>query len=545
MRPSGSAVSPHDLGAAHEARLDPDVRRRHGVFYTPSGAADRIVELAFDGLVDGPARVLDPAVGGGSFLLAAARRLEAAGVGVGRIVEQCLFGVDRDPDAVAVTRDALRLWAAQRGVSADPGRHVVTGDVVRDGLPWSEPFDLVVGNPPFLGQLSDRTVRSEKEQRAVGERFGDLVGAYTDSAVVFLLTALASCGPGGRVALILPESFLSARDAEPSRRRIGETAAVVGLWLADERLFEAGVRVCVPLIEVGGPAPSAIRRWTGPDAHDAEPAPAVPSPSSWSPLVADLLGVPCVELATSGTLADLCTATAGFRDQYYGLRGFVVDGAEAMADDSGTTPRVVTSGAIDPFTCWWGTRAVRYDKRSWQWPRIDLERLAQADPRLGAWARDRLVPKIVVATQTRVLEVAADPDGCWYPLTPTISLQPVETSDLWRVLAVVAAPPVSAWAFAEAAGGALARDAVKLSARRSLSIPLPAHHGAWSEAADLAEVLSRRIDPASPPDPVRLTRFGRLMGAAYGLDGDDAETVTTWWQQRLPRPSASRRSAVA
>src|SRR5207248_8876385 len=47
------------------------------------------------------ARVCVPAVGGGSFLIAAARQLAAAGAPLTDVVGACLFGADVDPMAVA------------------------------------------------------------------------------------------------------------------------------------------------------------------------------------------------------------------------------------------------------------------------------------------------------------------------------------------------------------------------------------------------------------------------------------------------------------
>ncbi|HYF47309.1 MAG TPA: N-6 DNA methylase, partial [Acidimicrobiales bacterium] len=71
------------LGLAHEALLAPADRKARGAHYTPPALADRLVALT---LPPRPERVLDPACGGGAFLLASAR----AGV-----PELC--GVELDP----------------------------------------------------------------------------------------------------------------------------------------------------------------------------------------------------------------------------------------------------------------------------------------------------------------------------------------------------------------------------------------------------------------------------------------------------------------
>ena len=72
-----------------------------------------------------------------------------------------------------------------------------------------------------------------------------------------------------------------------------------------------------------------VARWRGPEMAPLEDAPAaaVGGPT-WAPLIADAAGVPAVALAGGhGRLGDLATATAGFRQHFYGLVPFVGDDA--------------------------------------------------------------------------------------------------------------------------------------------------------------------------------------------------------------------------
>src|SRR4029079_2323993 len=99
---------PDLLGELHEALLAPDGRRRAGAHYTPAAIADGIVARALDGLDASAPAICDPAVGGGAFLLAAARRLAAEGVPLETAVAG-LHGVDQDDLAVDVAGTALGL----------------------------------------------------------------------------------------------------------------------------------------------------------------------------------------------------------------------------------------------------------------------------------------------------------------------------------------------------------------------------------------------------------------------------------------------------
>src|SRR5207253_548577 len=101
--------------------------------------------------------VLDPACGDGNLLLAAARRMRAAGVSS---IEQRLTGIEIDPTLAAMARQRLSEFI---GCSADTVR-VVEGDFLRITKgdlfattalsPWE--FNVVLSNPPYGGQREYR-----------------------------------------------------------------------------------------------------------------------------------------------------------------------------------------------------------------------------------------------------------------------------------------------------------------------------------------------------------------------------------------------------
>ena len=469
--------------------LSPARRRELGAFYTPADVADGLVALT---LPPGAPRVCDPACGDGAFLLAAARALERRGIDRTTIARDLLWGIDIEPDAVAAAQAAIGEWA---GESA--GEHVRVADGL-DDVGWRRRFDAVVGNPPFLNQLERATVRT------TAHRWPGLAGPYADTAFLFLLAALELARDGGRIALIQPQSVAAARDARAIRTAIAEEAALVGVWTCNEPVFDASVRVCAPIIEKGARQPRRIARWSG---REFQPQSAATlDGTTWSAALSR--DVPDVALDTTRRLCDLATATAGFRQQFYGLAPYVVD------DESSTWPRLVTCGAIDPNRCTWGERDVRFAGERWRHPRVDVDRIEPAS--LQQWVCDRLVPKVVVATQTRVVEAVVDRTGEWVPSTPVIAVH-AQFPMLHLVAAVLSAPPVSAWVASRYAGVALAADAIKLSARQVLDLPLPSDDVAWNAGA----AALREGD---------LLGAGQWMTAAYDAD----EAVFDWWKDRLP-----------
>ena len=470
---------------------DRSERKRRGAWYTPPALATLLVEQAVvPAIAEGRRlRVLDPACGDGRLLAAAAAAL----------------GPEVDVELVGIEVDAATAAVARRAV---PGARILVGDgrtLDPGGL-----FDVVVGNPPYLGQLARATSRGGRS--ALGG------GPYADVAAEFLARSLALVRPdGGRVGLVLPQSVLSSRDTGPIRAAVRSRAAVAGFWWSPTPVFDAAVTACVLVVQAGRPQ-GAIRRWCGPQCTvraDA-PATAVAGPS-WSPLVADLAGVPSLpELGCGGRVADLASATAGFRQQFYGLVPFVSDEADG--------PALVTTGLIDAGRCAWGERPARFARRTFAAPRIDERALAAADPRLAAWVDRQRAPKVLVATQTKVIEAVVDPRGDLIPSVPVIAVHPRRLQDLWAVAAVLLAPPVAAWAATHHLGAGMGAGTLKLSAHQVLGLPLPSR--GWHDATAL--LAAGDLDGAA----VEMCR-------AYGLRRADAAPILDWWRARTGRMVAS------
>ncbi len=157
--PHAVLLGPDLVGQVAEILTAAGARRSGGVHYTPPALADRLT-AAVVRLDPAPGSVCDPSVGGGAFLLAVARRMVAS-TGSARTVVERLAGVDVDPLAVAAAEAALALFAAERGTTVAP-----TGLLAADSLGLATEhfplrpdagYDLVIGNPPFGGQLKGAT----------------------------------------------------------------------------------------------------------------------------------------------------------------------------------------------------------------------------------------------------------------------------------------------------------------------------------------------------------------------------------------------------
>jgi SAM-dependent methyltransferase len=445
-------------------------QKRRGAWYTPDAlvelVVDAVVDRAFvDGCAERSVRIVDPACGDGRFLAAAAARVESLG---GRSE---LVGVDSDQGAIEEARRVL-------GGDA----RLVHADALGDRGPAGHgPFDLVIGNPPYLSQMASSTTRGQ------ASRHGG--GPYADAAVEFVALGASIVRPdGGRLAYVLPQSILSARDAQPVRERVDARASMFWSSWTGERDFEAQVLTCALAFEFGRPDERAG--------------------SSWSHVVTARAGVPPVPDAMSvsvETLGDRAWLNANFRDEYYGMIPAVGD------HESG--PPLVTSGLIDPGRSLWGERPVRFAKQRFDAPRIDVSAL---DEKMQRWASRRLVPKVLVANQTPIIEAVCDADGAWLPGVPVVSVYPehADAETAWQIAAVLTSPAASAWAWHERGGSGLSANTIRVGPVMLAALPWP------SGGLDAAVAALRAGD---------VVACGHLIGDAYGVGAEEAAELDAWW----------------
>ncbi|HEX6658640.1 MAG TPA: N-6 DNA methylase [Ilumatobacter sp.] len=439
-------------------------RKLLGAWYTPPDLVDTVVDnvlRAFRPARGRAVRVLDPACGDGRFLFAVAQRLADRGVPTE------LTGCDVDTAALAALPGAVRT--------------IDDDALVHD---WNhETFDIIIGNPPFLSQMAAATTRGGASKHGGGP--------YADAAVEFLALAVRLARPdGGRVALVLPQSIVGARDAAPVRAEVERMADLTWSWWAPrQRHFDAAVNVCALGFE-------------RPARHHLD--------ESWTRVVTDRLGIPALDrLASAGTLGERAGINANFRDEYYALVPAVGEGGDG--------PPLVTSGLIDPGVCLWGRRPMTFARRTFMCPRVDLDRLTGRFPR---WAQRKLVPKVLVANQTRILEAVADRHGAWLPGVPVNTVTPTNgAATVDELAAVITSPVASVLAWQLAAGTGLSTRAVRVGPALLAQLPWPS----GDLAAATAALISSDIEGCA-----------REVTAAYAIDGRAAEPLLTWWRSQLP-----------
>ncbi len=222
------------IGGLYTTLLPKSFRAKRGIFYTPPVLVEHLLVMAEESGTDWrTARVLDPACGGGAFLIAAAERMVRAlrGTEPAIILQNIgarLRGFDFDPFGSWLAQ--VMLDGALRTVARAAGRIVPAIVDTRDSLELrpdeTDRFDLVVGNPPYGRVTLSPSQRLMFARSVYGH--ANLYGVFTDAALHWVK-------PGGVIAYVTPTSMLSGLYYKALRALLAIEAPPLAVNLISER----------------------------------------------------------------------------------------------------------------------------------------------------------------------------------------------------------------------------------------------------------------------------------------------------------------------
>ena len=221
----------HAVGKAFQILRGRALKGQEGAYFTPPALVDCAVSI----LDPGPSsRIIDPACGTGGFLAAAldyvfesidARRLssDAKSQAKTRWAGDSLFAVDKDAVSTKLCKAYLTLLGDGRS-------HVYRANTI-DRVDWNTrgddlvrvatdgSFDMVMTNPPFGQQLTVSADVGLREQLMVSRSWSCARGQWEPGntpqdqqlGIAFFERSLNLLKPGGRIAIVLPETFLFSR----------------------------------------------------------------------------------------------------------------------------------------------------------------------------------------------------------------------------------------------------------------------------------------------------------------------------------------------
>jgi type I restriction-modification system DNA methylase subunit len=268
-------------------------RKEQGIYYTPTYIVDYIVrntlgELLKDKKVDvEKIKVLDPACGSGSFLIKAfdvfnehygkhdkdyaQTQLDITGQGTTftrkvKILQDNIFGVDLDKQAVEIARLNLLLKIAEKGQRLPLLRqNIKNGNSLIDdekiagdkAFIWGEKFkptmdaggfDVVIGNPPWL--MAGYYAKDEMD--FLRDRYRSASGKF-DMYYCFIEKSIELLAQNGLFGMIVPNKFFHTRSAFKLRELLAKNGWVHQIIdFGYERVFsEATNYSCILIIQKG------------------------------------------------------------------------------------------------------------------------------------------------------------------------------------------------------------------------------------------------------------------------------------------------------
>lgn len=214
-------ISIETLLNCFEFVISPSDRVVNGSVYTPKDIRQRIIHECLD---DIPAeelhaiRIADIACGCGGFLLDVAEYLhERTGNSFVHIYRHNIFGIDIQDYSIERTKLLLSLLALKNDEDVDFEYHLWCNDTLQFDFTQIEPFDVVLGNPPYVCWRNLPVSTRERMKQYEVCRYGN-----SDLYIPFFQIAIESLREGGRMGYIVMNTFLVSQNGMLLRRYLHE-----------------------------------------------------------------------------------------------------------------------------------------------------------------------------------------------------------------------------------------------------------------------------------------------------------------------------------
>lgn len=199
-----------------------------GAIYTPEGYASILVNWAIQSKND---KVLDLGIGEGVFVFHAYKRLVNLGAKSEDAVQQ-VFGSEID----STTFNKFIEISKSKGLSF---KNVNNKDFFDVEIPC---VDTIVGNPPYVRRrvMSGDYLDSIREKTLCKNPFirDSELSHLSDLYIYFLLAALPMLKPGGRLAIVIADSWLNARYGEILKKYLISEFEISQIVSIDRKVFE-------------------------------------------------------------------------------------------------------------------------------------------------------------------------------------------------------------------------------------------------------------------------------------------------------------------
>jgi SAM-dependent methyltransferase len=367
------------LGLLYERLFPRRVRHGSGEYYTPEWLAGHVLDgVGYDG--DPGRRLLDPACGSGTFLIAAINRIRRRQAADGNGGELCrriagsVTGFELNPLAAMAAKAnyaiAMRDLLPGSGVAGIPVR--LRDTVLTPPEPDEARADFVVGNPPWVG-WDDLPAAYRERAKPACARYGLFSlpasaarhgGGKKDLSMLLLYAAADGwLRDGGRLGFVITQSLFQTKGAGDGFRRfrLGADGPPLGVYRVDDmaglRLFgNTASRASVVFLRKGEETRYPVRyvRWMrepsgGSSRVECEARPVDPGRPGSQWIVAPSGGPQAASLVGRADYEAHLGANTGGANGVYWVEGLERRGAEVLVRNmasagSRTVPAVVLGG---------------------------------------------------------------------------------------------------------------------------------------------------------------------------------------------------------
>lgn len=218
----------------YEKNLSEEIKKSKGIYYTPKFIVDYILNktLKEHDILSNPCpKILDISCGCGNFLLEAydilyemfeCYRHELKIENIHKhIIENCIYGVDIDKNAVDILNNSLRNKDIDSKILKSNiycfdslNKNNLGQDVIN--LFWENKFDYIIGNPPYIGHKS----LGKEYKNFLLKEYSEVYRDKSDIYYCFYKRVIDLLSEDGIVSIITPRYFLESISGKHLRNYI-------------------------------------------------------------------------------------------------------------------------------------------------------------------------------------------------------------------------------------------------------------------------------------------------------------------------------------
>lgn len=231
-------------------------KKKLGIYYTPHSVARSIVAWAVS---ENTGPILDPSFGGCAFLHAALAEYKARAIQDG---PKLVYGYDIDKSA--------RRFSQQLIEAGVPEENLVFRDFISQATMDSDAiFAAAVGNPPYVRHHLLSPGFQQRAQ-ALTHSVGATIPRSASLWAYFVVLSTAKVRRGGRLAMVLPGTFLHADYARSVIKYLEDSYGSLHLVHVRKRLFDDAQEETVIILGAGKGGTSHLQYVRANEAQDLE-----------------------------------------------------------------------------------------------------------------------------------------------------------------------------------------------------------------------------------------------------------------------------------